>query len=316
MSFDIEGYYSQYPTQIEGVFQDGFNHTLDTGDLEGYDGDVSHLGEPTGQLGANYYWETPSAVLVSDDYETPRLVVRQEANRLVFTADTPSGWVQYMDLTSGGTYVEDVLVIGQRRDFPSQYFPIPNSTAPGGGIPFNPCSSASTAVPWNADAAAVTATADFLQAASNLGFSDAPGGNPTLANREFGKGLALRPDNSVWGNDPSWGSPVNPPNPSGMTINFAGITNATYIGDVHTHPNGNSLPSIEDWNGFLANNRAARIYGRTNETFYMYIAVIGSDGQVAKYYVYEDGPRAANSPDPQRPTSVGSEVNPNAQPCP
>lgn len=90
-----------------------------------------------------------------------------------------------------------------------------------------------------------------------------------------------------------------------------------YIGDAHSHPNGNPHPSQEDWNGFISNNNGARVRpGRANDTFYMYITVVEADGSVGKTYVYQDGSRAVGSPDPLRPTTLGDEVNPNAEPCP
>lgn len=102
-----------------------------------------------------------------------------------------------------------------------------------------------------------------------------------------------------------------------MTINMDGISYWDYIGDAHSHPNGNELPSQVDWDGFMFNNNEARrLAGRTSETFYMYITTVDPDGVPDKTYVYQDGPRASGSPDPARPTQVGLEVNPNAQSCP
>ena len=225
-----------------------------------------------------------------------------------------------------------VEIVGQRR-LPGGAFPTGGSSGTGGGpgeggvhqnevgmedppvsTP-DPCADPDTALPWNADAAAAAAVGAFLDAAGQLGYADAPGGSPSLSNREFGQGLA-RSGSSVSGNQVSWGSPVSPGATSSMSVDMTGITQANYIGDVHSHPNGNPLPSLEDWNGFLGNNRAAREYGRTDETFYMYIIAVDSSGGPPSIFVYQDGPRAANSPDPTRPTTVGPEVNPEAQPCP
>ena len=182
----------------------------------------------------------------------------------------------------------------------------------------DPCADPATALPWNADAAAAEAAEAFLEAAANLGFADAPDGTPSLANREFGRGLARGPNNTVWGNVVSWGVPPVPPGTtSGMTLDFTGITSYDYLGDVHSHPNGNPLPSQEDWDGFMQNNSNARgLAGRTNETFYLYVITVDQNGNPSRIHVYEDGPRAADSTDPSRPTAVGPEVNPDAQPCP
>lgn len=188
----------------------------------------------------------------------------------------------------------------------------------GDGPQINPCLDPATALPWNADAEGAAAVAAFLQAASNLGFADAPNGTPSLGNREFGRGLARGPNNTVWGNAVSWGVPPVPPSTtSSMTVDFTGISFYDYLGDVHSHPNGNPLPGQEDWDGFMSNNEAARAQaGRTSETFYLYIVTVDQNGNPSGIYVYQDGPRAAGSADPARPTAVGPELNPDAQPCP
>lgn len=231
------------------------------------------------------------------------------------------------------TDLGEIVVTGQRRQ-PSGQFPSAGGGGGGGGDtgtpqqnevspndppppePFNPCANVSTALPWNADAAGVASVADFLGAAATLGFADAPNGTPQLSNREFGRGLARGPNGSVIGNAVSWGPPIPPGGVGGMTVDFTGIDVLDYLGDSHSHPNGNRLPSIEDWDGFMRNNRAARNAGRTNEYYYMYVFAVNADGRSGTSHVYRDGPRSANSADPARPTVEGPEVNPNAQPCP
>lgn len=101
-----------------------------------------------------------------------------------------------------------------------------------------------------------------------------------------------------------------------MTLDLTGVTNMNYLGDAHSHPFGNGLPSVDDWTNFMFNNNQARLGGRVNETFFMYInAVDQITGQPGPTYVYEDGPRAAGSPDPARPSTLGEEVNPDGQKC-
>lgn len=234
---------------------------------------------------------------------------------------------QMTDVTDLG----EIWVVGQRRR-PGGSFPSGGGSGGGGdtGVPQqnelgesepeepppHPCDSPQTALPWNADAAAAAAIEAFLEAAASLGFADAPNGTPSLANREFGRGLSRGPGQSVAGNGVSWGSPVAPNTVSSMTLDMSGITTANYIGDIHSHPNGNPLPSVEDWNGFISNNNAARAYGRTGETFYLYVVAVDPNGGPPTIHVYEDGPREVGSPDPERPTTAGPEVNPEAEPCP
>ena len=231
--------------------------------------------------------------------------------------------------------LDEVVVTGQRRR-PGGVFP----AGPGGGggsgddggahqnevedpgaqppepPPPHPCENPDTAVPWNADAAAAAAIAAFRQAAAALGGADAPGGVPNLGRREFGRGLARGSGGSVSGNAVSWGNPTGPDGVSSMTLDMTGIGALDYIGDVHSHPNGNPLPSQADWDGFMHSNQQARNAGRTQDTFYLYIITVDSSGNPTGIRVYQDGPRSANSPNPDRPTSTGPEVNPDAQPCP
>lgn len=232
----------------------------------------------------------------------------------------------------------DIWVTGQRRQ-PNGLFPRPGGGGGGGGggddgethqqevgdedptpgTYVDPCSSPATGLPWNADAAGSDAVGKFLLKAAELGFADAPNGVPKLLNREFGAFLIRGSGQSVSIGPVSAGEPRDQTDPnwvSSITINAAGVTEANYQGDVHSHPNGNGLPSQADWDDFMGNNRAARASGRTDETLYMYIVVADPSGGPPTVRVYQDGPRAATSSDPARPTSEGPEVNPDAQPCP
>jgi hypothetical protein len=230
----------------------------------------------------------------------------------------------------------DIEVVGQRRK-PNGTFPQRGGGSGGGGLgneggehqnevgendpppdQIDPCADPETALPWNADAAGAAAVPKFLLKAAEIGFADAPNGVPTLLNREYGSFLVRGSGQSLETNQVTPGDVRDQTNPnwvSTLTIDPTGVTVANYQGDVHSHPNGNELPSPADWDGFMANNRAARESGRTGETFYMYIIAVSQNGGPPTVRVYQDGPRAANSPDPARPTEVGPEVNPDAQPC-
>lgn len=231
--------------------------------------------------------------------------------------------------------LDEVVVRGQRRR-PGGAFP----AGPGGGggagdgggehqnevgendpppDQVDPCADPATALPWNADAAGAATVAKFLLKAAEIGFADAPNGLPSLLNREFGSFLVRGSGQSVSTGPVTAGPPRDQTNPnwvSTLTIDPTGVTPANYQGDVHSHPNGNPLPSEADWISFMASNQQARDAGRTGETFYMYIVAAGQNGGPPTIRVYQDGPRPANSPNPARPTAEGPEVNPDAQPCP
>lgn len=232
----------------------------------------------------------------------------------------------------------DVWATGQRRQ-PNGLFPRPGGGGGGGGggddgethqqevgdedptpgTYVDPCSSPATGLPWNADAAGAAAPAKFLLKAAEIGFGDAPNGVPNLLNREFGAFLIRGSDQAIGVGPVTPGNARNQADPnwvSTLTIDPAGVTAANYQGDVHSHPNGNPLPSQEDWDGFINNNNQARQAGRTDESFFMYVIAVDQSGGPSKIYVYEDGPRAVGSSNPPRPTSASPEVNPDAQPCP
>jgi hypothetical protein len=238
------------------------------------------------------------------------------------------------------TTVEGITVVGQRRVASGLGFPIRPSGGGGGGgtsggeeentlpddpnwgqpelLVQDPCANPASALAWNADAAGAGAVAKFLLKAAELGFADAPGGTPSLLNREFGAYLTRGSGSSVTTGPVTAGPPRNQTDPNAVSeiiIDTTGVTTLNYQGDVHSHPNGNPLPSQADWVGFMATNNDARKAGRTNETFFMYVIAIDQNGGPPKIYVYQDGPRAANSAVPPRPTEVGPEVNPDAQPC-
>lgn len=177
----------------------------------------------------------------------------------------------------------------------------------------DPCADPATALPWNADAAGAGTVDKFLTKAAEIGFADAPNGVPNLLNREFGAFLIRGTGQSIESTPVTAGLAGSP---TDLVLELHNTTPHNYQGDAHSHPFGNPLPSTADWNGFMANNRAARHAGRTGETFYMYIAAADANGGPPTIHVYQDGPRAADSPDPPKPTAAGPEVNPNAQPCP
>lgn len=141
-----------------------------------------------------------------------------------------------------------------------------------------------------------------------------------LTNREFGRAFGVNANGGVYGNSVHWGDPPDPARPDeplSMTINFVGIPPSEYVGFAHTHVDGNGHVSDWDWTTFTSTNNFVRSEtGRGDQTFYLYIIAVGQNGQPDKIYVYADGPRSAASPNPPKPTAVGQEVNPDAQPCP
>lgn len=152
------------------------------------------------------------------------------------------------DTTNLGT----ITVVGQRRQADGSF---PSGGGGGGGgeldvpvrlrdpleppldpLPYyiDPCASPATSLPWNADAAGARSADAFVSKAAGVGDTNPQTGLPTLANREFGRGLAHGPDGSIWGNAVTPGPDRDPNNPtSSMTINWMGLA-IRIISETHT----------------------------------------------------------------------------------
>lgn len=218
-----------------------------------------------------------------------------------------------------GTTIPGIVVTGQRRP-PNSTIPFPGRDESGGVqsnqdvIPTGDTAGGEVFVPpqcldpqakkvWNADAAASGAISDFLARASALGDGF------TLRNREFGAALTLGPDGSVNLGAVTWGDAVQPGVTPTVTLDTTGITNQTWIGDVHSHPSGNPLPSVgpnSDWSGFIDNINLLALGGRPSDGIAMYVVVQDEAGNIKTYAYTKDS----------NPNEIGQEVNPDAAPCP
>lgn len=134
MSLDIVGYYSQYALAMEGIIQDGYNNAIDSGQIEGFAGDAYRIGRHDGLIGNHYYWDESDCILIGNEDDHARLSARLDGNRIIFAADSALGWVQYLDLITGATYVDDVGWLVRGESIPVSLFhfraPHPISPAP------------------------------------------------------------------------------------------------------------------------------------------------------------------------------------------
>lgn len=215
------------------------------------------------------------------------------------------------------TDLGEIVVTGQRRSSPATSFPVgggggspdeqleigedPDS---GGGERPNPqCTDPEARRIWNADASAATAGREFLDRAATLG------DNPPLGIREFGAALILQPDDSVTLGPVEWGQPGVPGQVPGVIIDTTGVTNQNWMGDVHSHPSGNGLPSQTDINGFLDNLALAEQAGRNTDNISMYIIVEDNNTTPPSRRIYAYNKNSDMN-------ALGDEVNPDAIPCP
>ncbi len=226
------------------------------------------------------------------------------------------------------TQVDDIVVRGQRRRpggaFPSGgggggddggetgTFPDirddPNPTE-GEDTSSNPCANPSTALEWNADAAAGKATKDFKdRAAARTPAED-------LTTREWGAYLYRMPDGSVRVGPVNFGDPFQS-NGLGSVELLEDGPPGDIVGFVHSHGSGNHLPSDgpPDSPGDIQVLAAVIAYS-VNPDIRMYIVAPnqGPAGHVPynQINVYN----SSNARSARDGFTNGSEVNPQGLPC-
>ena len=94
----------------------------------------------------------------------------------------------------------------------------------------------------------------------------------------------------------------------GVTIDTTGVTNQNWMGDVHSHPSGNGLPSQTDINGFLDNIALAEQAGRNTDNISMCIIVEDNSTTPPTRRIYAYNKNSDMN-------VLGDEVNPDAIPC-
>lgn len=208
--------------------------------------------------------------------------------------------------------LEGVTVVGQRRQ-PNGSFP----AGPGGGsnesggvnqweleeenpLPpdegggSHPCDDPETALDWNADAAAAEAKRQFEAKAAELG-------DDGLYEREFGAQIYQRPDGSMYLGPVTWGDPMT----GTFAFDESGATQGNLIGEIHSHPGGNTVPSAADW------ARVDAWSGWTNRNFRSDVVARDTSDPNSSFAI-----RAYDTTSDRDVDANGPEVNPEAVPCP
>lgn len=203
--------------------------------------------------------------------------------------------------------VDDIVVTGQRRR-PGGSFPIISKGNPSGDNPdeypenpdggtpdpyFNPCEDPVQRLEWDADAAASQALAAFKAKAFELQ-------DDGLYEREFGAGIYQRPDGTMFIGPVTYGDKMG----SAVNIDHSLGTYANMIGEIHSHPGGQIVPSGNDW------QRVDSFSSYTGRNFRSY--VVARDTTVA------NSPFAIRVYDTNSDrdfTKPGPEVNPEGQSC-
>lgn len=212
------------------------------------------------------------------------------------------------DTTNLGT----VWVVGQRRR-PNGTFP-PASTGGGGGLgedggiqqdeidpdgsgpdgpALDPCSNPATALDWNADAAAAEAKRQFEAKAQELG-------DDGLYEREFGAQIYQRADGSIYLGPVTYGDPMT------GTFGFdeSGATQGNLVGEIHSHPGGNLVPSAADW------ARLDHWSGWTGRNFRSYVVARDPADPNSEFRI-----RVYDTTSDRDIDAIGPEVNPEATQC-
>lgn len=177
--------------------------------------------------------------------------------------------------------------------------------------PFNPCAAPETALEWNADAAAATAAKEFARLASERVPPEA------LNAREWGCYLYLAADGSVQLGPITYGEPFSAGGVGSVELSESGIDPASIIGSVHSHSDGNHLPSSGNQNapGDIQHLESMIAYsGNPSAKLYIVSRNQGPAGfspynQVNVYDKSSAQKAVADS-------TAGPEVNPGAMPCP
>lgn len=199
--------------------------------------------------------------------------------------------------TNPPTDLGDVVVVGQRRSEPHQPFPERpqpvvwdgeyDELPPDLGEAPDPCADPATALEWNADAAAAEAKRQFESAAVGLG-------DDGLYEREFGAQIYQRPDGIVYLGRVTYGDPMT----GTFAFDESAATHDNLIGEIHSHPAGNTVPSAADW------ARMDGWSGWTGRNFRSYIVARDvSDPQssfaIRVYDMTSDRTIDENGPDPE-----------------
>lgn len=230
------------------------------------------------------------------------------------------------------TPVDEIVVVGQRRRYNYETFPVSGGSGGGGGgfidpeevgdgtepppTTPDPCADPATALEWNADAAAAEALGQMVDMANQMdGF---------LGRREFGAVLYIRPDGSIGIGNITWGPPFDQPDPeTGRTyveLDFSGIPPGSIIGSIHTHNAGSFLPSGDpsglngDWGHYNDLRTYVQGAGGNPDLVRIYVAAqnfASSSGVTHGIRFYDNRNRTAALGGQE-----GPEVNPEAQPCP
>lgn len=213
-------------------------------------------------------------------------------------------------MSDPATPVGDVVVTGQRRrsdgSMPRETFvTVP---APEGMFDEKPtiismeeqqCSIGLNRKIWEADARAAAAVQDLMTFAASL-----PSGD-TIFQREFGANLRYDGTTTRLSN-------IREGTVSGVNIDNNEVTDANWMGDIHTHPSGDGRPSVakptSDWPGFIDRMNRVTALGRADASYIAMYVVVQDTTAARGYRIY------AYTKD-SNPNQLGREVDPDAQPC-
>jgi len=222
------------------------------------------------------------------------------------------------------TNLGDIIVTGQKRSNSSQPFPslpqtifvpppytTPEAVRTDSWREIQPCNHLPLRRRWNQDAAAASATSAFQSYAlglASLNEGDVTPNGPVLTRREFGADLRTGPNGTVILGPISHGPVVQNGVVSNVAITHGQLTLANWMGDIHTHPSGNPLPSTGDWSGFQSMLSQLRVAGLPTSNRFMYTVVQDASSPTG-YRTYAWGEN-------DNPNLAGKEVNPQAGSCP
>lgn len=240
-------------------------------------------------------------------------------------------------MTDPSVNLGEIVVVGQKRRSDGSFPPAAGGAGGGGGggeggieqdeldpnyqpppVPPHPCDDPAEALEFNIDAAAAAGTKEF----DRLGKAAGENG---INDRERGAYMYRRSDGTIALGPIAQSERFDSNLPIAVYPDLGDIDPSTVVGYIHSHPAGQHTPSGPSPRGELGpgdigffRNTLVPMMAGSSVRPRMYVAAqnqVGSDQRQYNQTNYYDANTIQNAVDTTTP-GPGSEINPEAAPCP